>query len=637
MRSRFPVRSLIPLLCAAMASPLAAGVNRWTPIGPPSGYVNVVTAAPSRPATIYAGLSIGGIFRSLDQGQTWQATGFKIGHPVFHITVDPESPQTVYATSPQGFYTSVDGGASWLGPSLVYTESPRILAVHPRNTRVLFALAAGRLFKSTNRGRTWRRDADWPEDVGAMAFDPARPATVYAAGFGGVWRSDDGGATWKRRVSGLPDDLVVVKIAVDPRSPETLYLAATSPSASVFRSRDRGETWEQSDNGLSDRYLWDIAVDPANSCVYLATFQGLLRSTDQGVSWKPAGTGLGAALPLELEATRQRLLVATSAGIFASTDRGVSLQPSNDNLWAGLIGGLALDSQRPPALYAGELDAGVFKTRRRGPPWSRLPLEVELPEPDPFGKLPVAVDPRNPSVVYAGISGRVAKSTDGGEHWALMQGLPCLSLTSIQVAAEPSTLYVSGFFVTPECSDAPDLCESYRSLDGGETWTCLVDASSSSLHVRAIDPFTSAAYSLSLFKADLYRSTDRGDTWTLVHAGLGATSLAASPVTPGTLWALRPGRTGRSTDDGRTWKLYRARGLDAKTFFTLVPDPVDPLRLYAVSLHDVFRSDDGGHTWARVGPGLEGLEVTDLVIDPVHPRILYVGTTGRGVMRIEQE
>ena len=162
-----------------------------------------------------------------------------------------------------------------------------------------------------------------------------------------------------------------------------------------------------------------------------------------------------------------------------------------------------------------------------------------------------------------------------------------------------------------------------------------VQAGPSFLHVYALDPFTSAVYSLS--GGNLYRSTDRGDTWTLIHAGLGATtSLAASPVTPGTLWALRPGQAGRSTDDGRTWKLYRARGLNTTDRFRLVPDPVDPLRLYAAS-HDVFRSDDGGHTWARVGPGLEGLFVTDLVVDPVHPRILYAGTAGRGVLRIEQE
>lgn len=631
MRSRFPVRSLIPLLCAALASPLAAGVNRWTPIGPPSGYVNVITAAPSRPATIYAGLSIGGIFRSLDHGQTWQATRFKIGSPVFDIAVDPQASQTVYATNPEGFYTSVDGGASWLGPFLVGTESPRIIEVHPRNTRVLFAVAAGKLFKSTNRGRTWKTDADWPEDIWTMAFDPARPATVYAVG-SGAWRSDDGGTAWKQIVRGLPDDdLRALDIAIDPRFPETLYLVATSPSLSIFRSRDRGETWEQSDNGLGDRFLQKIAVDPVNSWVYLATFEGLLRSTDRGASWTPAGTGLGAAVPLELEATRQRLLVATSAGIFASTDRGVSLQPSNENLWASVTGGLAIDSQRPPALYASDVNGGVFKTRRRGPPWSRLSLEVEEPESDPDERLPVAVDPRNPSVVYAGISGRVAKSTDGREHWTLARALPCLSLTSIQVdPAEPSTLYVSGFFFTLGCYDEPDLCQSYRSLDGGETWTCLQDHSPST-----IDPFTSTAYSLS--RGDLYRSTDQGDTWTLVHAGLGATFLAASPVTSGTLWALGPGQTGRSTDGGRTWKLYRARGLDAKAFFRPVPDPVDPLRLYAVSLHDVFRSDDGGHTWARVGPGLEGLEVTDLVIDPVRPRILYAGTRGRGVMRIEQE
>ncbi len=631
MRLRAPVLLLIPLLCIAV--PLAAGVNRWTPIGPPGGYVTVLTAAPSKPATIYAGLEAGGVFRSLDHGQTWQPTGLSISTSVHDIAVDPQAPQTVYATSSGGFYTSVDGGASWRGPFPVGAGPPVGIEIHPRDTRVLFA-GGWTLFKSTNRGRTWKTDAGWPENVGTLAFDPARPATGYAGtGSLGAWRSDNGGATWKQIASGLPENLSVRKIAVDPRSPETLYLVTGYP-ASIFRSRDRGETWKQSSNGLGNRSPLDVAVDPANSWVYLATFQGLLRSTDRGASWKPAGTGLGAAVPHELEATRQRLLVATTDSVFASTDRGLSLRPSNENLWARLIGGLAIDFQQPPVLYASDVYAGVFKTRRRGPPWSRLPLEVA--DPGLAERLPVAVDPRTPSVLYAGVESRVAKSTDGGEHWTLMQVLPCLSLASIRIdTVEPSTLYVAGVFFTSGCFDEPDACASYRSLDGGETLTCLADQSPQSFYVSAIDPFTSAIYSLS--GADLYRSTDRGDTWTLVHAGLGATTfLAASPVTPGTLWALRPGQAGRSTDDGQTWQLYRARGLDATGHFRLVPDPVNPLRLYAVS-HDVFRSDDGGHTWAPVGPGLRGPHITDLVIDPIHPRILYAGTTGRSVLRIEQK
>ena len=639
MRLRFSVLSLVSLLCAALASPLAAGVNRWTPIGPGGGYVNVVTAAPSRPATLYAGLKTGGVFRSLNHGQTWQATGLSAGLTVRDLAVDPQTPQKVYAATLTGLYRSMDGGATWLGPFLGARSITQI-EVHPRDARVLFAGTAGEtLFKSTDQGRTWKTAAGWPTGVTTIAFDPIRPATLYAGtNEHGTWRSDDGGATWKPIDNGLPENLLIRRIAIDPRS--TLYLVATATGrAMIFWSRDRGESWKPRDRGLDDQYFGDIAVDPSSpAIVHVTTEHGLLRSTDRGATWSPVVLpGLGTAFPQELEATRERLLVATTGGIFASADRGLSLQPSNQGLWATSILSLAVDAQEPPRLYASDLTAGIFKTRRQGPPWVRLLVDAE-PGINWAGTplLPLAVDPQNPSVVYAGKIGQVGKSTDGGGSWTSKGAFFCLAVSSIRIdPAEPSTLYASGSLTSLWCATQPGACDRYRSLDGGETWTCMQDRP----RVLAVDRFTSAAYALSsnaLAPSDLYRSTDRGDTWTLIHAGLGATLLAASPVTPETLWALRPGETGRSTDGGETWELHPLQGLDVKGVSKLVPDPADPLRLYAVS-HDVFRSDDGGHTWEPVGPGLEDITVTDLVVDPIDPRILYAGTASRGVMRIEQE
>ena len=70
MNRRAAVLSAL-LLLAPLARPALAGIDQWTRVGPDTGLVRSFAAAPSRPATVYAGLSLGGVFRSLDHGESF--------------------------------------------------------------------------------------------------------------------------------------------------------------------------------------------------------------------------------------------------------------------------------------------------------------------------------------------------------------------------------------------------------------------------------------------------------------------------------------------------------------------------------------------------------------------------------------
>src|SRR5579872_3394377 len=114
-------RAFAPLFLLALAlSPLpaAAGVSRWTPVGPEAGIVNLLAAAPSRPSTVYAALESGTgnqVARSLDGGASWElVTAIPDSFSeATALEVDPRLPDRLWAATRFGIFRSTDGGSHW--------------------------------------------------------------------------------------------------------------------------------------------------------------------------------------------------------------------------------------------------------------------------------------------------------------------------------------------------------------------------------------------------------------------------------------------------------------------------------------------------------------------------------------------
>jgi len=88
------------------------------------------------------------------------------------------------------------------------------------------------------------------------------------------------------------------------------------------------------------------------------------------------------------------------------------------------------------------------------------------------------------------------------------------------------------------------------------------------------------------------------------------------------------GRVMMSTDAGRTWD--EVRGLPRRFITSIVVSPSDAARTYITvsgfgSGH-VFRTTDRGANWTDISTGLPNIPTNALLIDPLNPRTLYVGT-----------
>lgn len=376
----------------------------------------------------------------------------------------------------------------------------------------------------------------------------------------------------------------VQAIAVDPTNPRNVFAGARN--GGVFRSTDAGVTWKASAD-MRNTDVRRVAVDPSNPKHVLAGTDrgGLWASRDGGVTFTWQGIGGGYAILYERAA------------------RGVAFAPSD-----------------PKVVYA----TVMLKSATGGMTWT--PLKEEGIQPNDCYDL--AVDPKNPKVVYVGLSdgkGGVQKSTDGGSTWTpLTEGLPNYN-RGHAVAIDPSrptTVYVGatrGLFVTN---------------DGGASWEKTGAGMKSDEVVRsvALDPKNPQTLFIGT-EGRLYKSTDGGASVRQLKTGLPYTDFQALAVDGDVVYA-GTGYEGlfKSTDGGATFK-ESGEGLGAAFVWGLAVDPASPGVVYVTNGLGLLKSDSSGK-WALVkfGDGKIPDKLAPLV-DERRPGSLYLAAYTSGLLR----
>jgi photosystem II stability/assembly factor-like uncharacterized protein len=188
-----------------------------------------------------------------------------------------------------GFHRSSDGGYTWEAVPGTPFDDVAILriAVHPDDSRLVYAATARGLFRSRDGGATWEAvpvaTIDWSTldrdlfadqwDVSIVfdiVFDPFDSQTLYAALIpGAIWRSTDGGQTWQQVSAGMDPNEPIYSILPDPNGPGVLY--ASSGFSGVFFSTDGAATWQTLTNGLTFSNVRGLALSDDGSVLYAGT------------------------------------------------------------------------------------------------------------------------------------------------------------------------------------------------------------------------------------------------------------------------------------------------------------------------------------------------------------------------------
>lgn len=344
------------------------------------------------------------------------------------------------------------------------------IEVAPSDPSTIYVgFATGGVFKSDNNGTTFLPvfETYGAASIGDIAIHPANPNIVYV-GTGeannrqtttygdGIYKSTDGGKTFAN--IGLRETQSIARIVIDPKSPETIYVASPGhlfgPSADggIYKSTDGGRNWSKIKYVDENTGFTDIVLDPSNArVVYAASYQrrrtgccfngggsgsALWKSENGGQSWKQiTGSGLPTAtlgrIGIDVSRSNPNVVYAqievTAAetpapapaeGAAGGAGRGAANFDWCNNAgpgrgFGGGRGGAAApaDSNRtPPALETTR--SGVYRSDDRGRTWHA----VSNCNGRPIYFSQIRVDPSNDKNVYvAGV--HMSKSNDGGKSF----------------------------------------------------------------------------------------------------------------------------------------------------------------------------------------------------------------------------
>ena len=431
-------------------------------------------------------------------------------------------------------------------------------------------------------------------------------------------------------------------------------VADQGPNLSSFKFRSIGPAM------ISGRII-DLAVHPNNTSEYIVAVAsgGVWKTKDGGISFKPIfdsqrpySIGCVTYAPSNPnvvwvgsgENNSQRA-VARGDGVYRSLDGGKSwknmglknsehigkilIHPHNENI-------VYVAAQGP--LWNAGGDRGLYKSMDGGENWEKI-LDIS----EHTGVSDLAMDPRNPDVIYAssyqrrrhvftlvngGPESAIHKSTDGGKSWKkITKGLPGGDLGRIGLAlspANPDYLYA--------IVEAANSGGFYRSTDRGESWKKMSSyvANSPQYYQEIIaDPLDeNRVYSMDTYSR---YTNNGGKSWTRISVQSRHVDDHALWIYPKDTKHLLIGGDGglyESFNRGKTWdykanlpvvQFYRVTVDQDFPFYNVYGGTQDNNSVYGpsrtISHHGIVNSD-----W-KITHGGDGFET---VIDPVDKNTIYV-------------
>lgn len=693
------------------ASPFRA--RTWRFLGPTNieGRANdVAVSERSGQRTVYVGWAGSGLWKTSPSTGGWTALFTRAASSsVTAVAVTPSNPDILWLGTGNSFrshlpvqgagvYKSEDEGRTWQPMGLSDGGTVSRIVVHPRQADVVYVAAVGRpdvdsptrgVYQTTDRGRTWKQVFSPGHGVGAfnLVMDAQVPTTLYvstiwqpavkngqpvpkdAGAVSSIFKSTDAGATWREAARGLPTaafrgSSIGIDVSASRASIAYALVKNTEVDAStgrqkgweIYRSSDAAENWERVNQGFSGgQWAQQLRVDPRDENLLYALGRSLWISRDGGRTFQAITGPHVDHNGLWIDAQAGTVYDCTDAGLYTyepSTGSGiVSAAPSTQ------FYNVQLDDSSPSRIYGSVQDQTS----------SSAVLVATGAYPVPFDRAPGSeatshgVVLQNPNIVYASTS----TNGVGLSRFDVKAGVARATRTTIVPPVPSGDPPLRGHWVVPIHASRHDPNTVYvgyqylfRSRDRGDHWERISgDLSDGPLAARSADqcnrsiaaiaesPRQAGLLYVGTDDGRLHVTADAGKSWTELTANLPrklwVSRVEASAFSDGTVYLTQRGRMNedfgaylyRSTNYGRTWESI-VGNIPAGPVNVVREDPVSPSVLYAGTDFGVYVSTNGGLRWEVLGGNLPAVPVTDLQVSP-RDAVLVISTFGQGIWVIE--
>ena len=639
----------------------------WRSIGPARGGRSLaVCGISSQPNVYYAGTVGGGVWKTMDGGQSWNC----ISDTTFHsssvgaIAIAPSDANIIYVGMGEaemrgnvsfgdGVYKSLDAGRTWKHLGLKNSYAISTIMVHPQNPDLLYVCAMGKtyapnsergLYRSKNGGTSWERILFKNDSTGCVniAFDPANPRTIYASlwqayrnryslssgGKGcGLYKSEDGGDTWKNLSEnpGLPVGLTgKITVCTSAAKPERVYAFIENENGGIFRSDDRGEHWIRTtdDRNLRKRpwYFSTIVADAQNADVIYCLNVQFWKSTDGGAKFFELKVPHGDNHEMWIDpANPKRFILGDDGGPWVTVDGGVTYTEAD--LPTAQFYHVNLDNDFPYHVYGGQQDNSSIRI-------SSGTNNSTIGKDDWYAAAGgesgfIVPDPKNSDITFGGAyGGYLSMYNKKTEQYKDISVYPEVVYGAGAESKKFRFNWTYPIVFSPHNSDVLYVCSQnvHRSNNRGESW-------------EVISPDLTRHDSLTMKQSGGPITKD--NTGAEVYADIF--TFAESPVKQGVFWAgSDDGLIYVSKDNGKSWTNVTPKNIPQTSLISIIDaSPFNEATAYVAATNYksddtkpyLLKTNDYGATWKLITNGIREGDYTRVIReDPNKKGMLVCGT-----------